>query len=154
VEAPLVHGLFLIEGMEPTKEFLRKLVGSPTRFLLEERSLTSSTIKLIEKEGGIVFPIKDTKVPTKQSTIFGVANALTAQNKKDRWLAYQKAISEHSAEALIGILYWKLRDLIEKSTNQSSHFKNVYKKLIMAHKESWQKGSPLSLAIEKVILGQ
>ena len=80
-----------------------------------------------------------------------MTNALTAPNKKDRWLAYQASRQEHSAEALIGILYWKLRQLVESGSNKK-HFLDLYKALMLAQKDSWQKGFELDLAIEKVIL--
>lgn len=156
VAPTVVHATYLIEEDSSvlTSELLKKIVSSPTIFILEERSISSPLIKIIEKEGGIVHQNKELKSSTKPSTIFGITNALTAQSKKERWLAYQKAKEEHSPEALIGILYWKLRQLSEKPDKTGTRYKGIYSKLIQAHKESWQKGFPLDLAIERVILEQ
>ncbi|MEK7227810.1 MAG: hypothetical protein AAB681_00440 [Patescibacteria group bacterium] len=156
VTPPIVYATYLIEedSSQLTKELLKKIISSPTIFVLEERAVSSPVVKLIEKEGGLVHQIKEGKKVARPSTIFGVAEALTLSSKKDRWLAYQRARQEHAPEALIGILYWKLRQLVEKPGAQASHYKNVYRDLIQAHKESWQKGFPLELAIEKVILEQ
>lgn len=151
---PIVRATYLIEGGEAelTKELLKKTISSPTIFILEERTISSPLVKTIEKEGGLVHQIKEGKKAPKINTIFGVVEAITAQSKKDRWLAFQKAKKEHAPEALIGILYWKLRQLIEKPGKDGPEYKNIYKNLIRAHKEAWQKGFPLELAIEKVIL--
>lgn len=151
---PVVHGKFLFEeyAEQLTKELLQKLVLSPTVFILEERALAMAVIKTIEKEGGVIFHDRGNKQLAKPNTIFTVTNALTATSKKDRWLAYRTARSEHAPEALIGILYWKLRDLIEKSGARGSAFKSMYSSLMKAHKEAWQKGFALDVAIEKVIL--
>ena len=153
---PVVHATYLMEegSSQLTKELLKKIISSPTIFLLEERALASTLIKLIEKEGGLIHQLKEEKLLAKANTIFGVADALTLPGKKDRWLAYQKARKEHKAEALIGILYWKLRQLIDKPGATASRYKQIYHKLIQAHKHAWQKGTSLELAIEKVILEQ
>jgi hypothetical protein len=154
IEMPIIHSVYVLEeyGDVLTKQLLATLIASPSIFLFEEKALSAAIIKTLEKEGGIVHQFKEVKNQTKQSTIFEVTNALTAPNKKERWLAYQKAIQEHAAEALIGILYWKLRQLIEKSGSNTAHYKAVYKSLMDAHKQSWKRGTPLEMAIEKVIL--
>ena len=151
---PVVLATYLIEDEEPglTKEFLKKVISSPTVFILEEKSLPAALVKLVEKEGGFVHQTKGEKKVAKISTIFNVADALILQSKKERWLAYQKARGEHSAEAIVGILYWKLRQLVEGTRADSSRYKEMYRNLIQAHKTAWQKGFPLELAIEKVIL--
>lgn len=151
---PIIHGKYLLEEYteQLTKDLLQKLVISPTVFILEERALAAAIIKTIEKEGGTIFHDKGNKQAVKPNTIFSVTNALTATSKKDRWLAYRTARNEHAPEALIGILYWKLRDLIEKSGARGSAYKTMYTALMKAHKQAWQKGFALDVAIEKVIL--
>lgn len=152
VEAPLVHARFLCEGNSEriTKEFITLLSESPTLFILEEYTLSAPVKKLFEKHGATVSEHIQKKKAV-ENTIFGVTSALTLPTKKERWMAYRNAMKEHPPEALIGILYWKLRQLIEKSKD-TSQYKNIYTALISAHKTAWQKGYPLELAIEKVIL--
>ncbi len=154
IGTPSVYCSYLLEEYqrEINTEILKNLIASPTLFIFEEISLPKPVIKALEKEGALVVSQKEEKKPAKPSTIFNVTNALTAQNKKDRWLAYQSSREEHSAEALIGILYWKLRQLIDKNTSEKESFKKLYMAFMTAHKDSWQKGLPLDLAIEKVIL--
>ena len=153
LNTPIVHAKYLIEssGAEVVTKILKTLISSPTRFILEERSVSSTIIKMIEKEGGIVHQDNKIKSTAKPSTIFAITNILTITNKKERWLIYQKAKEEHAVEALIGILYWKLRDLIASST-ANTKYKEMYRALMEAHKKAWQLGTPLEIAIEKVIL--
>jgi hypothetical protein len=151
IEPSVVHGKFLLQKTPNiNRELVKKFVSSPTFFILEEISIASPLLKILEKEGTIVHQHKlDTF--TKVNTIFEITNVLTTKNKKDRWLAYQKSILEHSPEALIGILYWKLKQLIDKNP-KNNDFKIIYQSLMQAQKSAWQKSTPLTLAIEKVIL--
>ncbi len=153
VASPVVHARHLLEQYQDqlNKELLKTLVASPTFFLLEERSLPSPFLKILEKEGVIVHLDKPVKSVAKQTTIFNVTNAITSKSKKDRWLSYRKSLEEHPVEAIIGILYWKLRQLIEGSP-KNQEFKVMYSAFMKAHKTAWQKGFPMELAIEKVIL--
>lgn len=152
----VVHARYLLEeyGDLLDKSLLTKLIKSPTFFLLEERILGTPVIKMLEKEGASVFLEKNKSSVVKKGNIFSVTEAITANSKKDRWMAYQKSKLEHSPEALIGILYWKLRDLIEKNPSKSKPFKDLYTKLIKAHKKAWQAGFSLDMAIERAILEQ
>ena len=154
--APFVHAKNLIEEFENevTKEILKSLVESPTIFLLEEKNITNSILKLIEKEGGLVSNFKTIKKTEQKSNIFSVTNAITSTSKKERWLSYRKALEDHPVEAILGILYWKLRDTISKPSNKNKYFKDFYTSLMHAHKNAWQSGFDLELAIEKTILSQ
>jgi hypothetical protein len=155
ISSPVVYARYLLEQYQDqlTKELLKTLVASPTFFLLEERSVPAVFLKNLEKAGAIIHLDKPVKSLPKQTTIFNVTNAITSKSKKDRWLSYRKALEEHPVEAIIGILYWKLRQLIEGSP-KNQDFKIMYSAFMKAHKTAWQKGFPLELAIEKVILEQ
>lgn len=152
---PVVQGRYLIEQYtdQINKEILETLVSSSTFFILEERSLSTATLKILEKTGAVIANDKPIKNQAKQTNIFSVTNAVTSSTKKDRWLSYRKALEEHPVEAIMGILYWKLRSLID-SSSKGKKFQDIYTALMQAHKKSWQKGFPLELAIEKAILEQ
>lgn len=153
--APVVHGRYLIEqySEQLDNELIKTLILSPTFFLLEERAVASALIKTLEKSGAIVHLEKPAKSTKAQSNIFNVTAVVTSASKKDKWLSYQKAIEEHAVEAVMGIIYWKLRSLIDASPKNQS-YKNMYTAFMKAHKRSWQRGFPLELAIEKAILEQ
>lgn len=155
VGVPVVHAKDLLGEFSEqlTKELLVTLVNSPTFFILEERALGSNIIKTLEKSGVLVHQEALVKTKSPQTNIFAVTNAVTAKSKKDRWLAYRMALNEHSVEAIAGVLYWKLRSLIEASP-KNQIFKNTYTLFMKAQKNSWQKGFSLELAIERAILEQ
>jgi hypothetical protein len=153
IVTPVVHGKHLIEQYQEQLniKLLKLLVASPTFFLLEERAIGATFLKILEKAGVTVHQDKPTRALAKKATIFNVTAAITSTSKKDKWLSYRKALEEHSVEAIIGILYWKLRSLLEKNPKDQV-LKDRYTSFMKAHKEAWQKGFPLELAVEKVIL--
>lgn len=155
-EAPVVHAKFLLEDIKTFPGvLLETLSTSPTLFVLEELTLSAPKKKELQKYGAVIHEQKKEKIKKSASTIFEVTKALTLPAKKDRWLSYIKAEKEHAPEALVGILYWKLRELIAGATGEKKKgFQAMYRTLMDAHKHAWQNGYPLSLAIEKVILEQ
>jgi hypothetical protein len=87
-----------------------------------------------------------------KSNLFGVTSLLALPSKKDRWIAYQKAIAQYPIEAILGMLYWKVRDLALKEKDQQGTYHTLYTNMLEAHAKAWQNGTPLELAIEKVLL--
>ncbi len=134
-----------------TTAFMTTLVASPTIFVFEEQVLPAATVTLLKKSGALIYATPKQKVLKKEADIFVVTKALTATDKKSRWLIYRAALSEHPAEALIGIMYWKLKDLIVKDPTHKG-YRDLYTRLITAHARAWQSGTPLEVAIEKVLL--
>ncbi len=151
IGTPLVHARFVLSGENISTELVSKLIASPTFFLLEEFSLPAPLVTTLKKKGAIVHLDKTPTPKQIKSDIFAATKILTATNKKDRWLAYQYSIGEHPIEAILGILYWKVRDLLQTSSDKKK-WQEYYQALLMAHAQAWQTGAPLTLAIEKVIL--
>jgi hypothetical protein len=154
ISMPIIHLKFVINENVSliTTDLLKKLASSPTIFLFEEMVTPASIVTLFKKSGGLLHIDDKKPVVKKDSNIFSVTNIITNKDKKTRWLAYQKAISEYEIEAIVGILYWKIKDLISKSKNDKEYFQNLYTKMLMAHKDAWQRNVPLELTIEKVLL--
>lgn len=158
ISMPIIHLKFIInENISLiTNSFIKKLVSSPTIFLFEEMLTPPSIITIFKKSGGLVY-VDDRKPSAnwqtkKDNNIFSVINILTNKDKKSRWLAYQKAVKEYEIEGIIGILYWKLKDLISKNKNEKEYWSSLYTKILKAHRDAWQRNVPLELTIEKVIL--
>ncbi len=154
--SPIIHLKFIIssDSESITNVFLRKLISSPTIFIFEEISLPSPMVTLFKKSGAEVHNQSEAKSIKKGSDIFGATLALTAKDKKSRWLAYNKSLQEHTIEAMIGILYWKVRDMVAKNPKEKEKYIQLYKNLLEAHTRAWEEGIPLQLMIEKVILSQ
>ncbi len=154
VGIPIVHGKFLLEKKEQEirQETIQTLVASPTVFVLEESGISAPQKKLFEKHGARVYEYQYEKKQKEEATIFAITAALTMTSKKDRWLLFQKCIAEHAPEALVGILFWKLRQLLDRPSKQTVHYQQLYTRLMHAQQRAWQRGVPLALLIEKVLL--
>ena len=154
---PVVHAKYMLgdAAVDLAPALVNKMLASPTHFLFEEMLLPKSTTTMLKKSGAVIYQDEPTKNEKKKDDIFAVTKALTLTDKKSRWLAYESALSEYSIEAIVGILYWKVRDLISKSKNEEKEkHKKMYRELLEAHTRAWQSGAPLELLVEKVILGQ
>jgi len=152
--APLIHTRFILDAKEKdlTPTLLKKLMASPTIFLFEELALSKPFITSLKKQGVEVHVEEKIKSSVEKNNLFGVTTLVTMQNKKDRWLAYQDAITQYPVEAILGMLYWKVRDMVLKEKDPKGQYHSLYTALLEAHSTAWQEGTPLTLAIEKVIL--
>lgn len=153
LDAPLVHAKYVLsmgaDGVQT--DFIKKLAASPTVFLFEELALPATLLTIAKKHGVVHAPAKEVKTAkSAKGDIFAVTNALTAKDKKSRWLAFHASLAEHPIEAIMGILYWKVRDMALRGNADAWQ---LYHNLMHAHAQSFQKGIPLALAVEKVILG-
>jgi hypothetical protein len=156
IAAPIIHLKFLLDGdqAEFYTERIKKLMTSPTTFIFEELSLPAAMQTMVKKHGAILHTAPKQKASPKEDTLFSVTKALTAVDKKARWLAFRDAMEKHSIEAVMGILYWKSRELATKKSAEQRRHKLLYQALLQAHAKAWQTGAPLELMIEKVILTQ
>lgn len=147
----LIHAKFLLADSDLADTTLDTLAESDTIFLCEEYALPAALIKKIQSRGATLAQEKGvSKSTSSRSTIFSAAECLTAKDKKSRWLAYRSAMNEHAIEAVLPILYWKLRTLIP--TDRSGKYRTLYRDLITAQERAWTIGAPLEALVEKVIL--
>ncbi len=144
----VVHSKFLLAGEEMASTLIKTLVASPTLFVFEELALPATVVTSLKKLGAVVHQASKEKKTAATDDIFVVTKALTATDKKSRWLIYRAALETHAIEAIMGVLYWKVRELTLKDKKYAA----LYRALITAHATAWQKGIPLELAIEKVLL--
>lgn len=153
IGAPMVHLRFILDAKEKelTAVLLKKIIASPTIFLFEELALSKPFITALKKQGAIVHA-DETKKAAKENNMFAVTGLVTIASKKDRWLAYQKAVAQYPIEGILGLLYWKVRDLALKERSDSGQYHLLYTALLEAHAKAWQEGTPLTLAVEKTLL--
>ncbi len=155
LNAPIVHTRFILDNKEKdlSPVLMRKLMASPTIFIFEELSLSKPFITSLKKQGVEVHLDDVQKKPAAdKGNLFGVTSLITVQNKKDRWLAYNKAIEQYPIEAILGMFYWKVRDMALKEKDINGQYHTLYTKMLEAHASAWREGTPLALAIEKVLL--
>lgn len=151
---PVIHVKFMLESAAMSTDLMKKMIASPSVFVFEELALPTSLITAFKKAGALVHLAEKSPKTAKANDLFGATLAITAKDKKSRWMAYQSALAHHPVEAIIGILYWKIRDLISKNPKEKQSHLALYTALIEAHARAWQTGTPLALAIEKVLLTQ
>lgn len=150
ISAPVVHAQFMFSEAVTT-ELAKKLIASPTVFIFEEFELPSPTGTALKKNGAIIYAAEKSKARKIENDIFAAVACITAVDKKSRWLAYRSALENHSIEAILGILYWKVRTLAANGGADSPYLR-LYSKLLEAHARAWQSGAPLAALIERVIL--
>lgn len=153
--APVVHVKYML-GTETAiaAPFLKQLLVSPTMFIFEEIALPAPMVAVFKKVGAVIH-VGEKKSPSKkEGDVFAVTKALTASDKKSRWLAFRAALIDSSIEAVMGILYWKVRDMSAKSPREKATYDALYRSLLLAHARAWETGAPLELMVEKVILEQ
>lgn len=149
---PVVHTRFMLSSYpdEVSGSFVKKLLTSPTIFIFEEMILAAPMLTLFKKAGAVVHVVAKDALPKKDSVFGEVSDMISTSDKKNRWLKYRKLAENNSAEAMLGIIYWKVRDMMTKDS--TGKYALLYKQLITAHADAWKGGVPLGLAIEKVLL--
>ncbi len=153
VEVPIVHGRFFLESTMVDESFAKQLAASPTVFIFEELALPAAQLTMLKKSGATIHAGEKTKAKKPASDIFAATACITAKDKKSRWLAYRAAVEEQPVEAILGILYWKVRTLAAKENPTGKHAL-LYRALLEAQSRAWRTGAPLEALIEKVILTQ
>lgn len=151
---PVIHAKYMLatEPLEPS--FVRQLLASPTLFIFEEIELPAPLVTVFKKQGVVIHAQEKTKTIKKEADIFVVTGALMASDKKKRWMIYRDALTQHPIEAIMGILYWKVRDMALKNPKEKAVHLKLYRELLNAHARAWESGTPLELEIEKVLLMQ
>ncbi|HEY0980434.1 MAG TPA: hypothetical protein VGE18_03445 [Candidatus Paceibacterota bacterium] len=149
---PVVHAQFMLENRsaDMTAVFVKRLAASPTVFIFEEFALPAPLLTQLKKHGAVVHAHSAPKAFKKGPDLFALASAIITPNKKDAWMNYQKALSLQPIEALLGIMYWKVRDMMMKTRKEE--YKTLYENMLRAHAKAWQTNTPLELMIEKVLL--
>ncbi|HVY36065.1 MAG TPA: hypothetical protein VG982_02195 [Candidatus Paceibacterota bacterium] len=153
IATPIVHAKFVLSSAETTlgSDFFKKLSASPTVFIFEELALPAPVVTAMKKSGALVHATGTVKAKKEGGDIFSIAGAIVGKDKKSRWMAYRAALATHPIEAILGILYWKVRTLAEKGV-PGNEYEVLYRRLLDAHTRSWQTNAPLDALIEKVIL--
>jgi len=153
--APVIWAQFILDKEDFfTKEKIQALAQSKTIFIIEEFSILADTKKIFEKHGAQVFVQKKEAKTKEYNPLFSIVEGMVGTDKKNRWMAYQKALAEDiAAEALIGVVYWKLRQQCGSAKGDMLvWYKKLYADFIHAHAHAWKSGTPLGLMIEKVLL--
>jgi hypothetical protein len=144
-----------VEMQELILSKLPALKVSDEHFFILEEKPNATTKKQIEKYSETFEKFDMAKKPDGGTTIFALANALRAGDKKALWVGYQRELQNDAApEAIHGVLFWAAKDMMLKSRSDTE--KNQAKHLIatlteLPH-EARRHGEDLEYALERFVL--
>ena len=148
---PYVHAQFVLSRDHDaiTVTLVKELAASPTHFIFEEFSVPKTILDTFKKYGATIHTApKQGSTKKKDDTFEKVSRLVTLSDKKNRWLAYRELVAQQPIEAMMGILYWKARQLAQTSPTHRA----LYESLLDAHARAWKSGVPLEILVEKVLL--
>lgn len=120
-------------------------------FIFEEKLLAAEK-KRYEKYADTVEKFEAPK-KERDSSIFAVANALRAGNKKALWVAYMRELGKGGApEAIHGVLFWGAKDALLKSGGTDARIRQLVADLAVLPHEARRKGEDLEYALERFVL--
>jgi len=91
----------------------------------------------------------------RDSSIFKVADAMRAADKKALWVLYMKEIAKGSApEAVHGILFWAAKDMLLKATSAKAEERasQLVATLVELPHEARRRGEDVEYALERFTL--
>lgn len=113
----VLDGVLGSDEMRPLVEReLPRLAKSAELVFMREEKVDAATRKLIEKYAEDSKRFDAAKKEDRGTSIFALANALRAGDKKKLWLALQRElIAGKEPEAVHGVLFWGAKDLFLKA---------------------------------------
>ncbi len=142
------------ELVETFLNSLEKLAASEDAvFIYEEKPLAELRRKL-EKQAETVEKF-DAPKKERDASIFKVADALRAADKKALWVTYMKEIAKGSApEAVHGILFWAAKDMLLKAGTPAVRARASHLVATLAElpHEARRRGEDVEYALERFVL--
>ena len=141
MRSPLLSSLPAIKASGDAHFILEEKPDAATRKQLEKYAEKSERFDAAKKGDG--------------TTIFDLANALRAGNKKALWVGYQRELLHDAApEAIHGVLFWAAKDMLLKSRAgiERSRAERLVALLTELPHESRRRGEDLEYALERFVL--
>lgn len=152
---------FVLEGAfsgEQAEEFFALAEGlqkSPHTFIFQEEKLLKKPLDFLAKKGVTVEHLPEDK-KEEVFNVFSIANAFAARDRKKMWLLLGEALRAGVApEALMGMLHWKVRDLLAKNTPgkfTQAELKTISRELVVLYHDAHRGVGPLDLLLERFVL--
>lgn len=133
---------------------LQSLKVSSEKYFLYEEKPDAATRKQVEKYAETSERFDTAKKADGGTTIFALANALRARDKKALWVAYMRESLTSAPEAIHGVLFWGAKDMLLKARGENER---VRAQKLVAHltelpHESRRRGYELGYALEQFVL--
>ncbi|OHB18817.1 MAG: hypothetical protein A2854_03065 [Parcubacteria group bacterium RIFCSPHIGHO2_01_FULL_56_18] len=120
-------------------------------FIFEEKPLAAGK-KRFEKYAERVEKF-DSPKKERDGSIFAIANALRAGDKKALWVSYMREIAKGGApEAIHGVLFWGAKDAFLKSGGKDARTRRLVAELAVLPHEARRRGEDLEYALERFVL--
>lgn len=133
---------------------LPALAKSSDALYMLEGKLDADTRKRIEKHAEKAQKF-DAPAKGKDSSIFALASALRAQDKRALWVGLQRELVGGKApEAIHGVLFWGAKDLFMKARDEKTRerAKRIIAELAELPHEARRRGEDLEYALERFAL--
>lgn len=120
-------------------------------YIFEEKLLAAEK-KQFEKYAEKVEKF-DAPKKERDGSIFAIANALRAGDKKALWVSYMREIAKGGApEAIHGVLFWGAKDAFLKSGGKDARTRRLVADLAVLPHEARRRGEDLEYALERFVL--
>lgn len=138
------------EMRESLLDALEEGIAAPV-FIFEEKLLVAER-KRFEKYAEKVEKF-DAPKKERDGSIFAIANALRAGDKKALWVSYMREIAKGGApEAIHGVLFWGAKDAFLKSGGKDERTRRLVADLAALPHEARRRGEDLEYALERFVL--
>ena len=140
-------------------ERLLQMSESENIFIFSENKILKEILKKFEKTGAEIqeFPLLK---KTEKENVFAIANALERKNKKEIWIIFNKLTNSGiPSEKILGILFWKTKDMILRRNLlaggqkfSEAKLKSLSSQFLSAYHDGHGGGLTVSERVEKIIL--
>lgn len=145
---------------ESERDFILKKIElmqeSENLFIFSERNLGKPTIDAFKKAKAELNIFELSKEKKEKFNNFLLANAFGAKDKLNLWIYYRQAVDRGvGLEELIGVLFWKAKDILLKRNFgklSEQQVKNFIEKIPYLLPEARKKGVDAEIAFEKFLL--
>lgn len=160
-ETYVLSGAINSDRQEEFLDLAEALVESPNTFIFEEEKLLKGPTTALEKAGAEI--VVDKTLPAGRQgpaaaargfDPFGLTFAFAARDRKKLWLGLMQAFKAgEKAEAVAGLLNWKLRQELERATGaKREQLINLSRQLVYMYHDSHRGAGDLELLLERFAL--
>jgi hypothetical protein len=151
----LLVGAINSDRQEEFLDLAETLAESPNTFIFEEEKLLKGPTTVLEKSGAeIVIEKRPAAAAARGFDPFGLTFAFAARDRKKLWLGLMQAFKAgEKAEAVAGLLNWKLRQELERATGtKREQLINLSRQLVYMYHDSHRGAGDLELLLERFAL--
>lgn len=144
------------KGKDFVSEKIKQMQGSENLFIFREGKLNKPLVEIFKKAKAEVWIFELPKEKKEKFNNFLLANAFGAKDKLNLWIYYRQAVDRGvGLEELIGVLFWKAKDMYLKDNFgkfKKEQVESFMKKLPYLLPEARKKGKDAEIAFEKFLL--